>query len=228
MFMHDVAHLLMQSRRSVAAITSVITGTNFLTHLDHRLAHTFVSLRYTLPEIEEKSDEPRLTSRWQGGGAGSDLESALERLAGAFDLVLVDPYHDYADSIDVISAAIRLAGDDGMVLVHDCMPQRKYVADVFRPGPWAGMTFAAFRDLAPQTGREWFVVASEMGIGVLGPQVGAQPTAADLEWAALSKVAKVAAYVGDPRAVMNAVDIDAVPEALAALEGRAASQRATA
>ena len=72
MFMHDVAHLLMPSRRSVAAITSVITGTNFLTHLDHRLAHTFVSLRYTLPEIEEKSDEPRLTSRWQGGGAGSD------------------------------------------------------------------------------------------------------------------------------------------------------------
>jgi len=228
MFMHDVAHLLMQSRRSVAAITSVITGTNFLTHLDYRLAHTFVSLRYTLPEIEEKSDEPRLTSRWQGGGAGSDFASALERFPGSFDLVLVDPFHDYADSIDVLTAAIQLAGDDGMVLVHDCMPPRKYVADVFRPGPWAGMTFAAFRDLAPHTGREWFVVASEMGIGVLGPQVGAQPTTADLEWDALTKVGKIAAYVKDPESVMKAVEIDAVPDALAAVEQRAANRDKTA
>jgi len=228
MFMHDVAHLLMQSRRSVAAITSVVTGTNFLTHLDYRLAHTFVSLRYTLPEIEEKSDQPRLTSRWQGGGAGSDFASALERFPGAFDLVLIDPFHDYADSIDVLTAAIELAGDDGMVLVHDCMPPRQFVADTFRPGPWAGMTFAAFRDLAPHTGREWFVVASEMGIGVLGPRVGAQPTAADLAWDALTKVGKIAAYVGDPRAVMNAVDIEAVPEALAALEAGAVGRTALA
>jgi hypothetical protein len=41
-------------------------------------------------------------------------------------------------------------------------------------GDWSGLSFAAFRDVALQTDRAWFVIDTDSGIGVLCPQKSSQ------------------------------------------------------
>jgi hypothetical protein len=94
----------------------------------------------------------------------------IERL-GPFDLAFMDPFHLYADSRDALRLATA-ATRSGWLVVHDCLPSIDMASEDYAEAHWSGGTFAAFLDLALDDWRDraWFVVDSDFGIGVVGPE----------------------------------------------------------
>src|ERR1700748_1567415 len=73
-----------------------------------------------------------------------DIESCVAQIkqsAERYDIILVDPYHDYQTSRRDIETAFRLLTDDGMLVVHDCLPPggRDLIRPGFVPGALVGL-----------------------------------------------------------------------------------------
>jgi hypothetical protein len=86
-----------------------------------------------------------------------------------YDLVFVDPYHSYRCSmIDILGAACLL-GPDGIMVVHDCNPPTREVAQPeFKRREWCGLTYEAFIDYANSAKTSaLFTVDCDYGCGVI-------------------------------------------------------------
>jgi hypothetical protein len=103
------------------------------------------------------------------------LDEVAAELGGLalFEIAFVDPYHSYPDSIAALELADSRLADDGWMVVHDCFPPYELANPDYQDGPWCGQTFAAFRDLSAASGRDWFVLDADYGLGVLGPRFSA-------------------------------------------------------
>ena len=99
-----------------------------------------------------------------------DNSIALLKKLDLFEIAFVDPFHTYSKSFKMIKFAESRLEDNSWMIVHDCMPTSDLVNETFIEGVWCGMTFAAFRDLALQLNRAWFVVDADFGVGVMGPR----------------------------------------------------------
>lgn len=88
------------------------------------------------------------------------------------DIVFIDAWHDYDDSIRVLDLALSMLTSGGWIVMHDCDPP-----DLDAAGPpkaittmlWCGDSWRAFVDVTASlpSGCEWFVVESDLGIGVI-------------------------------------------------------------
>ena len=108
-----------------------------------------------------------------------DIAACLDRIAAeglAFDIVLVDPWHEYETSRRDLDAAFKLIGPGGTLVVHDCLPPRAEIAGPdFTPGEWCGVTYQAYIDFV--TGRDdlaYYTVDIDYGCGVI-EKIGAPP-----------------------------------------------------
>ncbi|MDR3416430.1 MAG: methyltransferase domain-containing protein [Nevskia sp.] len=107
----------------------------------------------------------------------SDSDSSyatVRQLAEAgirFDLIFVDPYHTYRESLTDLYGAMRLLTPDGVMVVHDCNPPDAAVAAVEFGGPgtaWSGLTYAAFIDFVSGSSRyQYCTVDTDYGCGVV-------------------------------------------------------------
>ena len=79
-----------------------------------------------------------------------DIGNALAAIAAErrrFDVMLVDPFHDYRDSARDLATAFALLEPGGALVVHDCLPPREALAGPeFKRGAWCGVTYKAFID----------------------------------------------------------------------------------
>lgn len=101
-----------------------------------------------------------------------DMVAWLEGHRFEADIMFVDPWHSYDDSITTLRIAldvVRRTG--GYVVVHDCNPAN--VSDIAvlptKGECWCGATWRAFVDLAnslPPLWR-WWVVDTDLGVGVI-------------------------------------------------------------
>ncbi len=88
------------------------------------------------------------------------------------ELVFIDCWHSYDDSVRVLELALSMLPRGGFIVMHDCDPPD---AEVAGPAPehgggeyWCGDSWRAFVDVtASLVGCEWFVVESDFGIGVI-------------------------------------------------------------
>jgi len=148
-----------QARRCVL-VTSETTGNPLLEDVSIGGFDMMASLRYSdaMPE-----------------GSGSLGYRTIDRVAeevrrlGQFDVAFVDPFHSYEASLTAFNSLVGCTRERGWMVVHDCLPPYLLASDVYQNGPWCGSTYAAFRDVASTSGRAWFVVDSDFGLGVLGP-----------------------------------------------------------
>lgn len=87
-----------------------------------------------------------------------------------FDLVFIDSFHTYANSLVDIQYGSQLINPGGAVLIHDCNPPNAALTTPeFIPGAWFGMTFAAYLDVALLTeGMQHVTVDTDFGCGILG------------------------------------------------------------
>ena len=82
--------------------------------------------------------------------AGSDIRDRVQKLKAQelrYDVILVDPWHEYASSCQVIDAALHLVAEGGTIVVHDCLPPNEGCASPTHvPGEWCGVTYKAYLD----------------------------------------------------------------------------------
>ncbi len=102
----------------------------------------------------------------------AELLAQLEQHRPAVDVVFADPWHTYADSLEVICAGIRMLKAGGHLLIHDCGPRHAELVldcpDTVWAG-WCGETWRAFVDVAANLGPgwDWYVIDTDFGIGVI-------------------------------------------------------------
>ena len=82
--------------------------------------------------------------------ASSEIATQLTALRASgvtYDLILVDPFHDYEQSLRDLRAARSLLTAKGTIVVHDCRPpDRELASPEFLVGAWCGVTYKAYLD----------------------------------------------------------------------------------
>lgn len=88
-----------------------------------------------------------------------------------FDLILVDPYHEYEHSIVTFRLLTSLLDENGILISHDCYPP---TFDITQPTPvyvngcWCGVTYAAFVENAYENPNLYYsVINNDFGLGII-------------------------------------------------------------
>lgn len=93
----------------------------------------------------------------------------LGRRNARFDVILVDPFHDYACSYRDIELALRLLKDNGAIVVHDVLPPSagRIISPTRVRGSWCGVTFIAFIDFLMKEDLQFCTVDCDFGCGII-------------------------------------------------------------
>ena len=86
-----------------------------------------------------------------------------------YDVILVDPWHEYQTSYQSLTDAVDLIDDDGAVIVHDCLPPTERAASpAYVTGVWCGVTYKAYLDfLLARNNLVYFTIDTDLGCGVI-------------------------------------------------------------
>ncbi len=162
----------------VLEIATRTTGLEF-SELDLSLFGTARRLIYNLQGLSGSGPEDFQSETLQI----TDCIRQMEREKLSFDIVLVDPYHDYACSSRDISLAYSLLAPGGSVVVHDCLPPANgdLINPSFVPGVWCGVTFIAFIDFVMNVGPKYLTVDCDYGCGIIRKIAGDVAPNADLK-----------------------------------------------
>jgi hypothetical protein len=153
------------------------------------------------------------------------VASELTSLA-RFDVAFVDPYHSYRDSMEALELAESSLEDAGWMVVHDCFPPHDLTCEAYRDGLWCGHTFSAFRDFSARSGRAWFVLDADYGLGVLAPKNTSHhivdPISAELEtmWLESDQPSRCKLLEARGRELMRALPPDLADSILAKIIDR--------
>jgi hypothetical protein len=101
-----------------------------------------------------------------------DISQCLAQIRGKglrYDIILVDPFHEYDTSYRDLSNAFDLIDEGGMLVVHDCLPPSAEIATPeFIPGDWCGVTYRAYLDFVrARLDLEYKTVDVDYGCGLI-------------------------------------------------------------
>ncbi len=101
-----------------------------------------------------------------------DISQCLAEINGKglrYDIILVDPFHEYDTSYRDLEAAFDLIDEGGMLVVHDCLPPNAEIATAsFIPGGWCGVTYKAYIDFVrPRRDLDYRTVDADYGCGLI-------------------------------------------------------------
>jgi len=99
----------------------------------------------------------------------SDCIRAMRARNLLYDVILVDPWHEYATSFRDLNDAMTLLAEHGTVMVHDCRPPSEdHIKMPFVEGfQWSGVTYRAFLDFVVQRSLEYRTVDIDFGCGII-------------------------------------------------------------
>ena len=133
-----------------------------------------------------------------------DLDTArcvedLHRKGQRYDIILVDPWHEYEPSYRDLETALSLVADHGTIVVHDCLPPSdETINPTYAPGAWCGVTFMAYVDfVARNEALSYRTVDTDYGCGIVRPR-GEAPTSLPAELLDSWKE-----HSGDPKAAFQ-------------------------
>jgi hypothetical protein len=101
-----------------------------------------------------------------------DIEGMVSHNRAMSDIVFVDPWHTYDDSLRVLQLGYGMVSPGGYLVVHDCNPGQSEFT-VMLPEHcavcWCGDTWRAFVDFTANlpADTEWWTLASDLGVGVI-------------------------------------------------------------
>jgi len=102
----------------------------------------------------------------------SDFESHIRGLGVQFDLICIDPFHEYAESAADFSVLPLFLTDVGIIVSHDCHPHNKdWATPKFKSGAWCGVTYVAFVEFA-YNNPDWYytILNNDTGVGIMSKQ----------------------------------------------------------
>ena len=96
----------------------------------------------------------------------------LEQMGRQFDLIVMDPFHEYNVSIRDLYLNYSLLTDDGIIVSHDCYPPtRPQACALYTPGKWCGETYIALVQFARDHPHLYYAVTTtDHGIGIISKQ----------------------------------------------------------
>ncbi len=86
-----------------------------------------------------------------------------------FDLICVDPNHEYKDSLKTLKLLILLLSDNGILISHDCNPPNFIsTSEIFKGGEWCGSTYATFVEISYNNPELYYaVINKDYGLGII-------------------------------------------------------------
>ena len=91
-----------------------------------------------------------------------------------YDVILVDPFHEYKPSARDLRGAINLLSSTGTIIVHDCFPRDATIAvPECIDRAWCGVTYKAYLDFVlARKDLIFCTVDTDYGCGVIRRNVG--------------------------------------------------------
>ena len=104
----------------------------------------------------------------------SDSVRVIRERGYRYDIILVDPLHEYGASMRDLTEALSLLTDRGTMVVHDCLPPTPELAvPNFITGGWCGVTYQAYLDFVfARANLEYRTVDIDFGCGVIRERSG--------------------------------------------------------
>jgi hypothetical protein len=89
--------------------------------------------------------------------------------ASEYDVILIDPFHEYEPSARDLKEAVNLLNPTGTIIVHDCFPLDETIAvPEYIDGSWCGVTYKAYVDFMLANKSLLFcTVDTDYGCGVI-------------------------------------------------------------
>jgi hypothetical protein len=142
------------------------TTGNFYQSLDRRALSTAHRLMYNCPA--DFADGSAVDFRSES----LDIGQCLAEIRGKglrYDIILVDPFHQYDTSHRDLREAFGLIEEGGMLIVHDCLPPHAAIATPgFIPGEWCGVTYKAYLDfVCARRDLDYRTVDADYGCGLI-------------------------------------------------------------
>ena len=99
----------------------------------------------------------------------SECVKAIRARKLKYDVILVDPFHEYEPSARDLREAVDLLNPAGTIIVHDCFPRdRAIVGPKYIDGTWCGVTYKAYLDfILADNGLIFCTVDADYGCGVI-------------------------------------------------------------
>lgn len=149
--------------KDILFIRSTLTG-QFMDELlknDENIIRILYNTDKTIPSKEINISIKKVHS--------NELEKTINSLNKKFDLIFVDPFHEYKESRRDFSILIPLLKDNGILISHDCYPENKKMANPnFILGNWSGETYIAFVELAFNNPSYYYGILNiDTGIGIM-------------------------------------------------------------
>ena len=91
-----------------------------------------------------------------------------------YDVILVDPFHEYDSSIRDLHDACALVSPGGTIIVHDCFPREQaFATPQHKEGSWCGVTYKAYLDVVLSGANlNYCTVDVDFGCGIVRPLHG--------------------------------------------------------
>jgi hypothetical protein len=151
--------------RSFLEIATATTGRE-ISRLDRRLFDQPDRLIYNIPDTFDDG----APIDFRSSTLAIDLcTQAIDHTAKTYEVIFVDPYHDYECSRRDIELALRLLRPGGAVVIHDCLPPSggDLISPTFVPGAWCGVTFIAYVDAILSGNLSFQTVDCDYGCGII-------------------------------------------------------------
>jgi hypothetical protein len=84
----------------------------------------------------------------------SEGMSAVRAIGITYDVILVDPFHEYETSVQDLREACTMIKPSGTIVMHDCNPEEEaFVTPHYQDGSWCGLTYKAYLDIMLESAR---------------------------------------------------------------------------
>lgn len=99
----------------------------------------------------------------------SKLENQLNLLNKEYDLIVIDPFHEYTHSMSDFNLVTKYLKPTGLLISHDCYPlNEKFATPKFISGGWSGETYLAFVKFAYDNPTYYYTILNiDTGIGII-------------------------------------------------------------
>jgi len=97
----------------------------------------------------------------------------INNLDKKFDLICLDPYHNYKESISDFRLLYSLLNDNGILISHDCYPPSYKYIPIHKPNGkindlWCGATYGAFIEFSYDNPKLFYgIIKNDYGIGII-------------------------------------------------------------
>ena len=103
-----------------------------------------------------------------GGNIRKTSDKFFEENSQTFDLIFIDGLHHYHQVKKDIENSLSVLNDNGIILIHDCMPRNYYYQAVPRSQlNWNGDTWKAFLEIRTNEKYDTYCCYADEGIGVI-------------------------------------------------------------